>query len=835
MKQKLTGKWLSFVLAFAMLLSLNGNTSAAAAKAKNPKLNKTSVTLNVGQSKKVTIKNKPAKAKVTWQSKKKTVATVKNGKITGVSAGKTTVTAKVVYKKNKKKSSKNLKVSVTVKAATAVESQVPASQAPTSAAPSAAPSAASSLAPTNQPPASVAPTAEITPTPERTPRPKPSLDPALLQSNLTDEHESANGITTKDNGLMRKELSALDHTPAMGLGWNVGNSLEQTLAKSCTSLSEEEQAALTDEQWVEGYETNAENVVSNQKLFDGLKTYGINTIRIPVAWTNMMEEIEQEDGSTYYKINDAYFNRVEEVMNYCLNDEMYVIINIHWDNGWWGMFGDEDEEIREKAWKKYEDFWKQICARYQEYSDRVIFEGGNEELGERLNDNWRGGSVKTGVLTKEEYEETARKINQKFVDIVRESGINSDGTYNNNRYRMLLIPGINTNIHDTCSSAFSMPEDIEENGINKLFASIHYYDPIGWGIAKSASEGYPGYADTWGSEADYEYLWNDMQKVYDTFTSKGYGVIFGECGVVSQNKDGVVDYLYELFAQCLDKNVVPVMWDEGTYVDRSGTKNDELAYFVYDDVGEVFSGLTSSTPYLTDDAKKLCSKTGAPPTGPSKNQDPLVVATWEGDFMRNTTTSASVDLDEIREMFGDEFINIYNKQEVGGYWNPGEVTINPDYNLTLSTHCSPEWWHSHFQLSDWSQLKEPCIRITMHDDDISQSADLQMGYATDKIMSATGGGGSWKYEEKYEQVIFATDENGDILKDDRERAVVKRDENGNMVLADTAWIGKVMKLDPVHLEERPVIVLTTTNYLGVDFVKVEICDAAYNADGTPHE
>ena len=54
-----------------------------------------------------------------------------------------------------------------------------------------------------------------------------------------------------------------------------------------------------------------------------------------------------------------------------------------------------------------------------------------------------------------------------------------------------------------------------------------------------------------------------------------------------------------------------------------------------------------------------------------------------------------------------------------------------------------------------------------------------------------------------------------------------------MVLADTAWIGKVLNLDKDALNAYPVLLLTSNNYLGVDFVKVEICDGAYNADGTP--
>lgn len=75
---------------------------------------------------------------------------------------------------------------------------------------------------------------------------------------------------------------------------------------------------------------------------------------------------------------------------------MYVIINDHWDNQWWGQFGActkdaegnkvVDEETRKNAWVRYERYWTQIAERFKGYSDHLIFEGANEELGDRLND-----------------------------------------------------------------------------------------------------------------------------------------------------------------------------------------------------------------------------------------------------------------------------------------------------------------------------------------------------------------------------------------------------------------------------------------------------------------
>ena len=163
-------------------------------------------------------------------------------------------------------------------------------------------------------------------------------------------------------------------------------------------------------------------------------------------------------------------DRVEEVVNYALDNGMYVVINDHWDNQWWGQFGAckkdadgnkiADEETRKNAWTRYERYWTQICERFKNYSDHLIFEGANEELGERLNDGIcvngpaKGYSkpdnagpdieVVSGNLKTDELYDTTNKINQKFVDIVRASG-------GNNTNRHLLIPGYNTDILSTAN------------------------------------------------------------------------------------------------------------------------------------------------------------------------------------------------------------------------------------------------------------------------------------------------------------------------------------------------------------------------------------------------
>lgn len=80
-------------------------------------------------------------------------------------------------------------------------------------------------------------------------------------------------------------------------------------------------------------------------MIDDMKAMGFDTLRIPVAWTN---GINYESGD--YTIDERLMNRVDEVVNYALDADMYVILNEHWDGSWWGMFGSGDEAVREKEW-----------------------------------------------------------------------------------------------------------------------------------------------------------------------------------------------------------------------------------------------------------------------------------------------------------------------------------------------------------------------------------------------------------------------------------------------------------------------------------------------------
>ncbi len=343
------------------------------------------------------------------------------------------------------------------------------------------------------------------------------------------------------------DLTSLEVIRLMGNGTNLGNTLE---AYNHQGYLNGMNPADMETGWGQPYTSAA--------MIQSMKDAGFDTIRIPVAWTNGMN-FESGD----YTIDERLMARVEEVVNYALDADMYVIINDHWDGGWWGMFGSADEAVRQQGWDIYNAMWTQIGERFKDYSYKLIFEAANEELGDRLNDKEITGS--TGVLTQDECYETANKINSEFVKLIRAQG-------GNNADRFLLIAGYNTDITMTCDERFQMPEDTAED---KLLLSVHYYTP--WDYCGTDA------VNSWGSPADYKEQ-NELFEKLSKFSDAGYGVVIGEYAVMGSNKDNRCDFYENLLDNCDLYDFCPVLWDcSDFYKRRSDTFSDEELVELFDE------------------------------------------------------------------------------------------------------------------------------------------------------------------------------------------------------------------------------------------------------------
>ena len=621
----------------------------AAAKKVTLKFKKTSY--SVTEKKTLSLKGQISKKniskvkKLTWSSKSTKIAKVSTkGVVTGMKAGTTVVSCKVQYKAAGKKAyqTKTIKTTVKVNAAAAKKFTVKWNDT----------------------------------------------------SNIGDEKivsivgGTSDSMKVKDNGTMRKDLSTQYLIKnEMGTGINLGNTMEAT--KASGEIDNFKEATDFEQAW--------SAPITTQKYIDSVHSYGFNTIRVPVAWSSMISK----DGS--YTINDKMLGRVEEIVNYALNNGMYVIINDHYDYGWWGMFGASDESLRTRAWKKYEAIWTQISERFKNYSDHLIFESANEELTNHMNDSNLGlntavnpetevydSNYPTGTLTLDQCYETANKINQTFVNIVRKSG-------GNNEYRHLLIAGIGTSIDNTVNSKFVMPTDtIEGNGNTKLSVSVHYYEP--W---EFCGDGMSGATYT---DKDKKHTETQFAKL-KRFTDQGYGVIVGEFGVCNPLQDGVTAWLKDTMEIAAKNDCIPLLWDTpGTYFDR------EACIMQYKDVAELYNSITGAhgDTNINSNSGFVKADVNYYTTIPESAKQ---VFQWKGEWKKNDGGNIGLDGNLVTSSGIEQFIktdSISDKEQ---------VTFN-------------DWGYQAFLKLDWSKLKNPVVYCTFKED--TEDAIGTMNFASTK-------------------------------------------------------------------------------------------------------
>lgn len=334
-----------------------------------------------------------------------------------------------------------------------------------------------------------------------------------------------------------EDLNQSQIVEAMGPGWNLGNQLE-----SVTDNVPEE--------------TNWGNPVITEKLIQSVKAAGFKSIRIPVSYFAKIDDDKD------YTIDSKWLDRVQEVVNYCIKNDLYAVINIHGDGyntidgGWLLCNGKNQTEIK----KKYKKVWKQIAERFKNYDEHLLFKSMNEEF---------DGSYSE---PNKEYYQNINDYNQIFVDTVRKTG-------DNNTKRWLIIPGWNTNIDYTAGDyGFKLPTDqYRDKSIDKeeqrIMISVHYYSP--WDFCGGEN----CVITQWGNEADdpsktsttcdETYMKNQLNLMKTTFADKGYPVFIGEYGSIDKTSyDSENEYYRAYFARKLcqlsrKNGCIPMYWDNG--------------------------------------------------------------------------------------------------------------------------------------------------------------------------------------------------------------------------------------------------------------------------------
>ncbi len=360
------------------------------------------------------------------------------------------------------------------------------------------------------------------------PNPTSSVREASILFTLNDLSETVTIRQAANSNSMTSD--AMTMAAKMTIGWNIGNSLEAT---SATSASE----------------TMWGNPKVTKELITAVKAAGFNAIRIPCAWSGYIE-----DPSTH-KIRESWLNRVEEVVNYCLENEMVAILNIHWDGGWLENNCTPDKQVANN--EKQHALWTQIAEHFRDYGENLLFAGTNEPNVEN--------ATQMAVL---------HSYLQTFIDAVR-------ATEGNNSYRNLIIQGPSTDITKTNELMTTLPTDPAEN---RLMIEIHYYSPWNFcGLLQDESwgkmfyywgSGYhfgdPVRDANWGEE---EYVNAQFALMKAQFIDKNIPVIMGEYGAVKRTLNTQAEqdaheasrlYFLEFVTQRAKAvGMIPFYWDNG--------------------------------------------------------------------------------------------------------------------------------------------------------------------------------------------------------------------------------------------------------------------------------
>ncbi|MGI6224432.1 MAG: cellulase family glycosylhydrolase [Prevotella sp.] len=332
--------------------------------------------------------------------------------------------------------------------------------------------------------------------------------------------------------------SAWEMVDNLKMGYNLGNTLDSNPSGDWwdTTISHS----------VSDWETAWGQPVTTQKMIDDIYAKGFNIIRVPITWGPHMD--------SNYQVDESWMNRVEEIVNYVMNEKnCYCIINVMHEDSWLNADNDNYETIS----TKYKTLWKQIATRFKDYDGRLLFEAFNEIR--NGNGDWTAPALGDSAYA------CINKLLQDFVNTVRNTG-------SNNEYRNIAITTYAANSSEQAIKSLSVPEDVH---YGHIYATIHSYEPYNFCSDNSG-------INTDGTSYDYNiYTFDDnckaevrgvVDRCVDRFNNLGIPFIFGEFGAIDEKKDMNERIKYATYiATLMKQNYTTGLWWMGLY-DRNTNK-----------------------------------------------------------------------------------------------------------------------------------------------------------------------------------------------------------------------------------------------------------------------
>ena len=330
----------------------------------------------------------------------------------------------------------------------------------------------------------------------------------------------------------------------MTVGWNIGNSLDsysQAYTYPATTLNE----------------TYWGNPATTKALIDEVAKAGFNTIRIPVSWG-------QYTTGSDYQIPDFVMNRVKEVVDYCIANDMYVILNSHHDINSEKCFYVPNNANKSRSEAYFKSIWTQIGKVFKNYDYHLVFETMNEPRLVGHGEEWwfprnnPSSDIKEAVACINDY-------NQVALDAIRATG-------GNNAQRCVMVPGYDASIEGCMTDGFKMPTD---SASNRLILSVHAYIPYYFALA---SDTYVTKFDD-NLKYDIDSFFNDLNS---KFLSKNVPVVVGETSATNRNNTSErvkwADYYWGTASKY--SNVAMVLWDNNIYQNNASGSDGECHMYI---------------------------------------------------------------------------------------------------------------------------------------------------------------------------------------------------------------------------------------------------------------
>ena len=339
---------------------------------------------------------------------------------------------------------------------------------------------------------------------------------------------------------MNHDVDAQTWCKSVVMGWNLGNSLESAGAfwdydkYDWTNVWEKDYAK---------WETAWGNPKTTKEMIQAVKAQGFNAIRVPVRW------VPHADIETM-EIDANWIARVKEVVDWCLAEDMQVILNTHHEL-WFESY--PLSSMKETLDTKIGKLWTNIATAFADYDGRLAFAGTNE-----VTANW-------AAPTAENYD-VQNSYNQAFIDAVRATG-------GNNTKRNLIVQTYATD-PSYGLAGFVIPNDPTEN---RLSVEFHYYSPYSYCSGHEGSYYYWGKAFAEKGEitpdGNEDTISNLFLKLRKEWWDKGLGIVMGEygcsCHFTENDKQTQLDnmqyYLKTLVSEARKNGIAAFVWDNNAF------------------------------------------------------------------------------------------------------------------------------------------------------------------------------------------------------------------------------------------------------------------------------